>query len=213
MVFPFWATAFGRRCLSAFLLSCLYTGCDGKRNGTVVQNDLTAAHPITTAGFESHPAVSPKTRKGTGKPITVFTTVDGFESLTAIQNVDLERKKGSLLIHALSNDPSLGLPSLKVPPGSILTVQVQIVAPLQTDLQIFYNTANALDYKEANSVRKLIHKGDNYVTVEIADPAFAGNIRFDPGELPCDYTLKLLEVMAQTEDQSAVGPSPVAPIP
>src|ERR1044072_1646821 len=121
---------FGKhRFRSLILLSCFYVGCHDKRNETIVQNDPIRSHPITIGGLENNPGLSRMIRKPTGQVSTVFTTANGFESIIANLNVDIERKKEGLVIHALSTDPVLVLPSLNVPPGSRLIVHIQIVAP------------------------------------------------------------------------------------
>jgi hypothetical protein len=75
------------------------------------------------------------------------------------------------MIHALTNDPALALPLLKMVPGGKLIVHIQLSGPGATNAQVFYNTTDARDFNEAHSVRTPIHKGDMRVTEIIGQMA------------------------------------------
>jgi len=135
-----------------------------------------------------------------GKSVT-FTSANGFEGIQELANVTVSRTGDGLLIHALNDDPSIILPTLEgVTPGSKLTVHVQLVSPGPTEFQVFYSTSAVSVFDEAHSVRKPIQKGDNDVVVEFTEPDFKGKIRLDPGTLPGDYILKLVEVRSSPAD-------------
>jgi hypothetical protein len=130
----------------------------------------------------------------TGKSLT-FNSANGFEGTQGLANVTMSRTGDGLRIHALNDDPQIILPTLEgVMPGNKVTVHVQLVSPDRTEFQIFYGTSAASEFDEAHSVRKPIQKGDNDVMVEFTEPDFKGRIRLDPGMLPGDYILKLVEV-------------------
>jgi hypothetical protein len=129
-----------------------------------------------------------------GRSLT-FTPANRFEGIREGANVTMSRTADGLKIHALNNDPYIFLPRVEgVTPGNKVTVHVQLVSPGQTTFQIFYSTSAVGEFDEAHSVRKLIEQGDNDVVVEFTEPDFKGRIRLDPGALPGDYILKLIEL-------------------
>jgi len=125
----------------------------------------------------------------------IFAPANGFEGIQEAVSATMSRTADGLKIHALNNDPYIFLPRLEgVTPGNKVTVHVQLVSPVQTIFQIFYSTSAVDEFDEAHSVRKPIQEGDNDVVVEFTEPDFKGRIRLDPGMLPGDYILKLVEV-------------------
>jgi hypothetical protein len=166
--------AFGHRnltLLSVVALGLFFTACGDKKQ------DETAA-PSDTAP---------------NKSIT-FGPGNKFEGIVVFANADITTTADGLKIHALSDDPSLRLPLIDVPPGTKLTLHAKIFSPAATTLQFFYTTVKSPQFDELHSIRKPIQKGDNDVTVEIIAPDFSGSIRLDPGELPGDYLVTLIEV-------------------
>ncbi len=106
----------------------------------------------------------------------IFAPANGFEGIQEAVSATMSRTADGLKIHALNKDPYIFLPRLEgVTPGNKVTVHVQLVSPGRTIFQIFYST-------------------NNDVVVEFTEPDFKGRIRLDPGMLPGDYILKLVEV-------------------
>jgi len=125
----------------------------------------------------------------------IFAPANGFEGIQEAVSATMSRTADGLKIHALNNDPYIFLPRLEgVTLGNKVTVHVQLVSPGRTIFQIFYSTSAVDEFDEAHSVRKPIQEGDNNVLVEFTEPDFKGRIRLDPGMLPGDYILKLVEV-------------------
>jgi SAM-dependent methyltransferase len=137
---------------------------------------------------------SPSVTQTAGKSL-IFAPGNGFEGIQEAVNATMSRTADGLRIHALSEDPQIILPTLEgVMPGNKLAVHAQLVSPGPTEFQIFYGTSAVGGFDEAHSARKPIQKGDNDVVVEFTEPGFNGKIRLDPGMLPGDYILKLVEV-------------------
>jgi len=179
--------------LSLALAAALFSGCDSGSDSTAPKNDPrvdTSSSSVSPAGQSA--SVSPATAGRT----TVFTTANGFEGIYAIQNVTLSPGKDGLSIHAETNDPALGLPLLTVRRGTKVSVHVRLSSPGQTNAQLFYDTLDAPEFNEAHSVRTPTHQGDNDLSIEVNDPNFIGKLRLDPGELPGEYVIKLIEVIA-----------------
>ena|SRR2546429_6427007 len=157
--------------LSVVALGFFYTACgDSNPNETAVENSTAAVKTIT------------------------FGPGNKFEGIVGGANANITVTADGLKIQALNDDPSIRLPPVDVPAGTKLTLHVKIFSPATTNLQVFYTTAKNPNFDETHSIRKPIQKGDNDVTAEITAPDFSGSIRLDPGELPGDYLLTLIEV-------------------
>jgi hypothetical protein len=175
--------AFGRRSITLLLLLGLcvvYTGCEKnvRLNETTERASPTPTSMTLTAGKS-----------------LIFAPTNGFEGIQEGVNATMSRTADGVKIHALNNDPYIFLPGVEgVTPGNKVTVHVQLVSPGPTELQIFYSTSAVGEFDEAHSVKKPIQEGHNDVVVEFTEPDFKGRIRLDPGALPGDYILKLVEV-------------------
>jgi len=166
-------TSIGRRYslfLSVVALGLFFTSCGDK------QQDEAAAPNETAAD----------------KSIT-FGPGNKFEGIVVLANANITATADGLKIQALNEDPSIRLPRIDLPPGTKLALHVKISSPAATTLQVFYTTAKNPNFDEPHSIRKPIQKGDNDVTAEIT-PDFTGSIRLDPGEVPGDYLVTLIEV-------------------
>ncbi len=186
----FHLTSVGRRrlsLLSVLALGLFFTACgDNKQDETAVEKDIPAVQTIT------------------------FTPGNNFEGIVVGANANMAATADGLKIHALNNDPSLRLPPIDVPPGTKLSLHVKIFSPAATTLQVFYTTTKNPVFDEPHSIRKPIQKGDNDITAEIA-PDFNGSIRLDPGELPGDYLVTLIEVWAGGMKSSSSATASVTP--
>jgi len=177
---PSYLLAFARRSIIVLPLLGLcvfYTGCE-KTNETAEQASATSKSVTLAAGKS-----------------LIFAPANDFEGIQEAVNATMSRTGDGLKIHALNDDPQIILPILEgVTPGNKVTVHVQLVSPEATEFQIFYGTSAVGGFDGPHSVKKPIQKGDNDVVVEFTEPDFTGRIRLDPGIVPGDYILKLVEI-------------------
>jgi hypothetical protein len=123
-----------------------------------------------------------------------LSAANSFEGIADVGNAQVTKTPEGLQVHATHYDPQMLLPRLQVAGNSKWTVHVQIVSPVATAIQVFYDTAKHPQFDEAHSVRKPIQQGDNDVTMEITDGDFGGNMRLDPGDPAGEYLIKVIEV-------------------
>jgi hypothetical protein len=198
--------------LLALVSALLYSGCgDGNQNETAVKNDSTSASPVATPALTPAPAASPASITLGADSTATFAPGNSFQGVYVLVNASITATPDGLKVHALNNDPCLRLPRIDVPPGTKLTFHAQIFSPAATTLQLFYSTAQNADFDEAHSVRQPIQQGDNDILIEITARDFKGNIRLDPGELPGDYLVKLIEVRAGNISSSVSGTASPTP--
>lgn len=177
--------------LSVVALGLFYTACGDNQNETAGQNDSpTASAALTT---NSPGAVTQAPNAATSEELGL-SPANKFEGITVIANAKISQSSDGLLIRAETNDPQLAMPLFKANGQGKWTVHVKMSSPAPTILQVFFGTRSQPAYNEAHSIRKEIVKGNNDVTLEINDPGFAGTIRFDPGTVPGDYILNLIEI-------------------
>ena len=102
--------------------------------------------------------------------------------------------QGTDHIHLISmgNDPYLYLPPLNAPiPKAIMMINID--APGPSILQVFYITSDHVEYAEECSIRVPIYCGYNRLIVELPSN-ITGRLRLDPGEIPGEYRLYLIEL-------------------
>lgn len=130
----------------------------------------------------------------------------------------------SVVLRATGGDPSLLLPEFRMPPGSIPVAFVDILSPVDTDLQLFYparkpeaalrkmlkNARDALrqvmhrgtlrargdSYSEECSVWRKLKTGRNQLFIDLGAASIPGRLRLDPAQRPGDYVLNALEIRA-----------------
>lgn len=95
---------------------------------------------------------------------------------------------------APGDDPSVILPRFDFPERARLALRVDITAPTDTVLQVFFATVAEPGYLESRSVSTALRKGRNRVILELPELDLAGRLRLDPGAAPGEYTLHSFEV-------------------
>lgn len=95
---------------------------------------------------------------------------------------------------ATSDDPSIILPPFEVPERARLALRVELTAPVDTVLQLFFTTVDDPVYTASRCVSTPLVKGRNRVHLGLYEPDLAGRLRLDPGAAPGEYTLHSLEV-------------------
>jgi hypothetical protein len=95
---------------------------------------------------------------------------------------------------ASSDDPCIILPPFDIPERARLALRVEITAPADTVLQVFFTTVADPVFSASRCVSAPLVKGRNRVSLELPELDLAGRLRLDPGAVPGEYTLHSVEV-------------------
>jgi hypothetical protein len=112
---------------------------------------------------------------------------------TPLQQVQVAQDPAGIAITATGIDPSVFVPPF---PAKACLVKIEITAPANGVIQIFYLVGSQTGYNEQNSAVQPLHSGENTVYLKIEAPETKGQWRFDPGSAPGKYILKSFEVRA-----------------
>lgn len=112
-----------------------------------------------------------------------------FESFAALNQVTLAPQPDKLVVTASGSDPSIAFPMVTVPPAARCAVRVDQTVPVDTLVELFYNTTSTPVFTSDHMVSLHVRAGRSVVLFEINDPDFAGGLRFDPGQNAGEYVL------------------------
>jgi hypothetical protein len=93
-----------------------------------------------------------------------------------------------LMLSSKGNDPYLVIPKSVLRDRSN-EICIEITAPMSTILQVFYKTKFLQKFKEANSIRKPLKEGKNFVNIVLEQNSINNDIRIDPGNIPGNYII------------------------
>jgi hypothetical protein len=127
-------------------------------------------------------------------PRRLFTLEGDGRSRSTFESVVPGEGEGALRLTATDDDPRIILPPLDFPEHARPMLRVDITAPADTVLQVFFATADAPGYCEAHSLVAPLRKGRNRVCLELPALDLVGRLRFDPGTTPGEYTLHSFEL-------------------
>ena len=127
------------------------------------------------------------------KKIEFIITGKNIDLLVAANQVHIAYGGDHIQLQSIGNDPYLYLSPLLKRLSHRAILKIDIDAPDQSILQIFYLIDNYQDYAEERSVRVPLHRGRQVVFMEL--PAgMIGRLRLDPGEIPGVYHLYMIEL-------------------
>lgn len=125
---------------------------------------------------------------------TVFkldTTNSG--ALTVVNHAVVSSAPDGIRIVSSGNDPALILPPFTFANG-LHVIRLEISAPSEDVLQIFYELSKAPGFAENRSVKALIYKGRNEVYVLLDMLGLTGALRLDPGTSTGEFIIHSLEI-------------------
>ena len=128
------------------------------------------------------------------RPRRLFQLEGDWTTRSTFEGVVPSTADGLVRLTASDDDPRVFLPPFDFPEHARLMLRVDITAPADTVVQVFFATVDEPGYSETHSVRAALKKGRNRVSLELPQLDFAGRLRFDPGTLPGDYTLHSFEL-------------------
>jgi hypothetical protein len=113
----------------------------------------------------------------------------GFEDFSALHEVNLVSAKDALEVSASGSDPQLLLPKIELAAGKRGILRIDITAPVDTGLQLFYRPPGVSEYGGYHMDR-FIRRGRNSVFFEFSDFELAGGpLRLDPGMVAGRYVI------------------------
>ena len=152
---------------------------------------LTCLAAMAIAGCNPPATVPSEERvEGTAGPRTfafpLNLTAQPVEAFKAV-NAALTAEGGQLKLEATSDDPQIMLPPLKVS-GDVAFV-LDLEAPVDTKLELFYQTREAPEFGAERVVAALLHRGRNQILIEVNESSLNGILRLDPGQAPGSYLI------------------------
>lgn len=126
-----------------------------------------------------------------------------FNALTSDFCNDLDKKirvvDKLVYIFANNSDPYFSLQKHLGNYESATSVTITLTVPVETTIQLFFQTRSDLNYSEENSIKRIIKKGANKVYFLIEHDEFNGQIRIDPGMERGEYILKEILIKSNTK--------------
>ncbi|EOS54052.1 polysaccharide pyruvyl transferase family protein [Paenibacillus barengoltzii] len=104
-----------------------------------------------------------------------------------------------LHIKVVGTDPMVILPNFVNYDKTKVYVKIQLTAPANTVLEIFYEEENGesqYPYSESRKVSNIIYEGKNEIYLAIEADAIIKSLRLDIGNTPGEYVLHSLEIRA-----------------
>ncbi len=126
-----------------------------------------------------------------------------FNALTSDFCNDLDKKirvvDKLVYIFANNSDPYFSLQKHLGNYESATSVTITLTVPVETTIQLFFQTRSDPNYSEENSIKRIIKKGANKVYFLIEHDEFNGQIRIDPGMERGEYILKEILIKSNTK--------------
>jgi len=112
------------------------------------------------------------------------------QSLSSSAQIELVGDK----IRANAGDPQLYFDLPKDAPNGTLNIYCQITSPFDTQLRLYYQTADHRYFSETQKVSHNLRKGRNSFYLRIYDANVLKTLRLDPGEQPGEYGIERFTV-------------------
>ncbi len=140
-------------------------------------------------------AAQPKVTKNETLTSSLSLLESGATAIVAGGEATLRMLPVGVAVEAKGNDPQLILPPLQTP-GSSVTLRVAVEAPVDTTLELYFQTKSAPQFSTEKVIGAAIKEGQNNVLIRLDDPQFNGQLRLDPGQSPGRYVISALEIFA-----------------
>ncbi|HYG75747.1 MAG TPA: glycosyltransferase family 4 protein [Planctomycetota bacterium] len=122
--------------------------------------------------------------------------MEKLSAITALDQCSVSPQNGVLLIRATGNDPSLLVPQFSFVRGRPHMLRLELSAPYEDTLQVFYSTRRKPGWSEEQSEKRIVRKGRNELILELSAGDLNGLLRVDPGSSEGDYILHAFEIRA-----------------
>lgn len=145
-----------------------------------------------TNWFQAYSKILPTQKQ---KKISDLLTLDSIGKIARYsRNVDSCQQDGQVLrISSNGGDPFFILPkTMLVEEAQKISVHLEIEAPLDTELQVFYRRIDQ-DFSEAQSVKYPLKAGKNSCLLELECPEGENEFRIDPGRVAGLYMISTLK--------------------
>lgn len=115
-----------------------------------------------------------------------------FEFLNQIEHIEVIDSK--VMFKVTGKDPYFILPKFENLSGDAMTMIIDMDAPAETDLTVFYLTGLQQEYSLERSRVERIKAGNSRIFFPLPADADFGRIRVDPGSIEGDYTIHSIEI-------------------
>lgn len=129
--------------------------------------------------------------KDSGHQTTLLAARD-IEFLNQIENIEII--DSNVKFKATGQDPYFILPKFQNLSGDAMTMIIDMDAPAETDLMVFYLTGLQQEYSLERTRVERIKAGNNRIFFPLPADADFGRIRVDPGIIEGDYTIHSIEI-------------------
>jgi len=175
------------------LLAAAIFGC-GPKEDTASNASGPPANSVSNPSpstANARPASQPElAMKFEASTVTIFEarTADALANLKVLQQATLSKGANGLIVTASGIDPSLSLPPFIADKQAI--VQVTIVSPVETPIQLFYITRDRPVPSEEQSQTVMLKPGSNVIYFQLSQPGLIDPLRLDPGAAPGQYVIE-----------------------
>jgi hypothetical protein len=119
-----------------------------------------------------------------------------YEEFSSLNEVQLTIQENGLRIAATGSDPQVWLPKFLLGNAGQAILRIDLDAPADTGVQLFYLPAGLSTYGD-HHMNRFVHRGSNTLYFLLTDAELAGGrLRLDPGMAPGDYVITHFEVRA-----------------
>jgi hypothetical protein len=122
--------------------------------------------------------------------------LNGYEGFSPLNQVQLVGEGSGLQIAATGSDPQVLLPKFLLGKGVRAVLRIDLEAPTDTGLQLFYLPVGLSAYGD-HHMDRFVYRGCNTLYFPLTDSELAGGqLRLDPGMTPGEYVITHFEVRA-----------------
>ena len=131
------------------------------------------------------------------KALCRFNGTDLHQHIRQMNGIFPQSKNGGdFYFQSTCNDPHFTLPSAELPGNGYLCLELEILSPEDTTLEVFYQTQDTYNYSPGQSVQQRLSKGINKIRLSIPEKGVRGDrIRIDPGTIPGLYQISSISLM------------------
>jgi len=107
---------------------------------------------------------------------------------------EVKKDKGGLHLISTGNDPFIVIPQFENSQYTYLAIHIEISAPEDTILQLFYKYPETGGYSEKYSISQKINKGRNQIMLLINGKHPVTDLRLDPGNVEGEFIIHEFKV-------------------
>jgi len=126
---------------------------------------------------------------------------ENYTDLSVVKDTEIVRTAEGVLLRSSGNDPGIQV-ALKQKNENVkadkktgtLLMELDIVCPEKTYVQLYYQTIQKPFYTEAQSIYMPVNQGDNTIWFKLPGQDITGLLRLDYGHIPGEYRISRIDV-------------------